>query len=569
MKVLLSFCKAYKGSFGWVFALNLLIGVTELSLPLLLMRVINEASRTTNGDWVRISVYLAAYVVILGLGTLLKYLNQNAANKLSMAVSRDLRLDLFGRLIQRPFFSLKGKASGDLVSTLTNNVMSVEQFVKSDLQQFIYQPFRFLGATVFMLFINWKLLLASLLVLPVSLWLSQKTVKSISSVARKLADQTAALTSTLQETHRSIKTVKAYQLNKWLSDQYHEQTRTVRVKELGLEKKLSALIPLQIVLSALPYALCVIFGGYLALKQQMNIGELVSFLQLLNLIVRPLSMLPRMMANAKRFGGVLSRITEYYGETVGEVKEQMQYSKHAAPLVVEQLAYAYDGQKALMDISFAVEHPGMTTIAGRSGSGKSTLLQLLCGYDKPESGRILLFGHDLNHINPEGILPLVAFVPQEHYIFPATIYENIAYGRVDASRNEVLAAARAAGVDLFADDWPDGYETRVSNDSLSGGQKQRISIARAFLKGAPLLFLDEPTSALDIAAEQNLLNSLAEWKKERTIIIVSHRPAVVKAGDTVLLLEQGRLLAAGTYEELRVKTPFILLLEEEGMGVGT
>ncbi|WP_084648861.1 ABC transporter ATP-binding protein [Paenibacillus sp. FSL R7-269] len=543
MKVLIRFCKPYLRSFVWVFGLNVLIGCTELALPYLLMQIINGASavHADGGAWVYASLW--GYVLLLGAGILFKYWNQNAANQSSLLIARDLRVDGFGRLISHPYNSSKDKAAGDLITTLSSNIMVVEQFIRQELHQFIYQPVRLLGAIIFMLCISWKLLVVSLLIVPVSLWLSHRTVTSISSVSRQLSDQTAGLTSILNETRRGMKTIKAYQQNRWFIDKFQGQTRSVRLKELTLERKLSALIPVQIVISAFPYALCVLIGGYFTQKQQMNVGELVSFLQLLNYLVRPLSLLPGMVSSARRLGGVLSRIAELYEENEVE-GEYVELQGREGTLSCDKVSYVYKDKVVLSNISFKADSPGITVIAGRSGSGKSTLVKLICGYDRPLEGTITLFGHDLRQVGFHSVAPLIAFVPQEPYIFPVSILDNIGYGRLDATREEVMEAATAAGVHRFVHEWPEGYDTVVSGEALSGGQRQRISIARALLKNAPVLIMDEPTSALDAVAEQELIDFLNTYKREHMIIIVSHRLATIKAADQLVILDRGQLLDA-------------------------
>ncbi|OMF94869.1 ABC transporter ATP-binding protein [Paenibacillus sp. FSL R7-0337] len=351
MKVLIRFCKPYLRSFVWVFGLNVLIGCTELALPYLLMQIINGASavHADGGAWVYASLW--GYVLLLGAGILFKYWNQNAANQSSLLIARDLRVDGFGRLISHPYNSSKDKAAGDLITTLSSNIMVVEQFIRQELHQFIYQPVRLLGAIIFMLCISWKLLVVSLLIVPVSLWLSHRTVTSI-----------------LNETRRGMKTIKAYQQNRWFIDKFQGQTRSVRLKELTLERKLSALIPVQIVISAFPNALCVLIGGYFTQKQQMNVGELVSFLQLLNYLVRPLSLLPGMVSSARRLGGVLSRIAELYEENEVE-GEYVELQGREGTLSCDKVSYVYKDKVVLSNISFKADSPGITVIAGRSGSG--------------------------------------------------------------------------------------------------------------------------------------------------------------------------------------------------------
>jgi ABC-type multidrug transport system fused ATPase/permease subunit len=313
------------------------------------------------------------------------------------------------------------------------------------------------------------------------------------------------------------------------------------------------IVPVETVLRVLPFVLCILVGGYRTLQQQMTPDELLVFLYLINFVVQPAVMIPQLVAGYRQTSASLDRIAELLNEpeerTGGETG-----TRDGHPLVLDRVRFSYDGvSAALEDVSQTFESGKIYAIVGESGSGKSTLFKLLTGLYDYDEGAILLYGQYLKALSLEAIRSRFSVVPQEPYLFPASIEDNIRIARPGATPEEVRDAARRANAHEFIMQLPDGYGTKVSDGgaSLSGGQRQRIALARAILKDAPIFLLDEAASALDNESEMKLYQALSDLAAAgRTVIIIAHRLKICEMADEVMVMKKGRKMAGGSHREL-------------------
>ncbi|AWB44093.1 hypothetical protein DCC85_07590 [Paenibacillus sp. CAA11] len=561
LKQLFIYCKPYKRLYSLILCLNICIGILELTVPYILIKLIHTVSGdAAAGDkgstFSRILFYSIFYLLISCMGFISRYKNQQCKNKFGLKICQTMRSDVYETVLGKGLDKAKDKRAGDVVTTLTQNIHTVERFLQTDFHEFTYQGFRFLGAVIFIGIMNWKLLLVSLTILPLSVWLTRITMRSISEISQSLADKNAVLTSSLIESYNGIKTIKSYLLNPLLVRSFAEETRCVKVEELKLEKRLSLLIPVNIFLNAFPYAACVLYGGYLTLQHQLDIGELLAMVSLMNLIVRPISTMPDIVAHLKKCEGILARVFELIppaGQQFIAVTDETAQQDSLISMEIKGLSFNLEGQTILKDVSLSIDRPQLIALTGKSGSGKTTLVKLICGFYQFPEGTIEIFGQDNRSIPQNMLMQNISYVSQESFIFTTSLYENIRYGQLDASREEVLHAAKIAQVDQFAVKLPNQYETMVSNQTLSGGQRQRVAIARAFLKKAKILILDEPTSALDTVTEQKIIEALESLKREKIIILISHQVSTLLAADMILYLEHGNLHPLESYKELQQK----------------
>jgi subfamily B ATP-binding cassette protein MsbA len=309
------------------------------------------------------------------------------------------------------------------------------------------------------------------------------------------------------------------------------------------------------VLAGLGTAVVLFVGTHRVLSGQISLGLLLVFLSYLGSLYKPMRQLSKLTYVNARGVASSERVSE-----VMDVEPDVQDARGAIPaprlngrVRFENVEYAYvPGQPVLHDIDFEVEPGRVVAVVGPSGAGKSTFVSLLPRFFDPQRGRVLVDGHDLRSLRLASLRAQVAIVPQEPLLFDGSIFENIAYGRVDATEQEVLEAARAALVDAFVRDLPDGYDTMLGERgaSLSGGERQRISIARAIVRDAPLLILDEPTSNLDPLAERTLVDALDRLLEGRTAFVIAHRMSTVARADEVLVLDRGRIVERGPHAEL-------------------
>ncbi|MDQ3814741.1 MAG: ABC transporter ATP-binding protein/permease [Armatimonadota bacterium] len=296
-------------------------------------------------------------------------------------------------------------------------------------------------------------------------------------------------------------------------------------------------------------------GSYESLRGGFSVGNMLVFLSYLNSLYDPLEAIMYSPATVQGAGGSLRRVLKIIDTRpdVPDVARAPALPPVRGHIRFENVTFGYEaGCPVLHDVSLEVR-PGQTVaIVGPTGAGKSTLVSLVLRFFDPWQGRVLVDGHDLRQVRLKSVRDQVALVPQEPFLFPLTIAQNIAYGRPDATREEIEAAARAANVHSFIERLPEGYRTHVGERgaTLSGGERQRLSIARAFLRDAPILILDEPTSALDAETEGMLLDALERLKQNRTTFIIAHRLSTIRGADRIVALEDGRVVETGTHDEL-------------------
>jgi ABC-type multidrug transport system fused ATPase/permease subunit len=357
--------------------------------------------------------------------------------------------------------------------------------------------------------------------------------------------------------------IKTYNLKDFFAGKLQGQYEKVYTAEMNAQKYVAILQPVCFSLSYIPRLICALYGGQLVVKGEMGIGSVIAILQLFEYVVEPTVYLPFVMNRIHRAIAAIERVSEVFSmqeermdgrlKPVCTGEEELPKREGVAILRLENVAFGYDPERRVLnDVNFELKQGKLTALVGASGGGKSTIINLLTGLYECDAGRIELFGVDLRQLTLPAIREQIAVVSQDTYLFPATIAENIRYGRLDATMEEVIAAARAVYVDEFVENLPAGYQTMVGEggSSLSGGQRQRIAMARAVLKNAPILLLDEPTASLDHHTETLIQQSLERLMVGRTVLVIAHRLSTIIRADQILVLDNGQIVEAGTHETL-------------------
>lgn len=470
----------------------------------------------------------------------------------------DLRKYVYSHIEALPARYMEDNHSGGTISRFTNDVLEIQRFMHNYGFATITQPALLLSAFTYLLFINWKLLLFSTIIMPGAFWLGNILNKPISKYYSQLQEQLGKANAVSQDVLSGISISKAFNLNEELNEKYLAAVNETVKKNMIIQKKYSMIVPISIILRMTPLVLCIMYGGYLAVNGRMAVGELLAFMMLLGFITAPMSIIPHLMYNLRRVGGAINHLFEILDvpieRTDGEV---FNTDDTSAPVEFRDISFSYDNKtKVFSHLSLKLPKGKMTALVGSSGSGKSTVFKLLCGFYQAQEGSIELYGHDLGSWNLAAARAQLSLVSQDTYLFPATVTTNISYGRPDATMDEIISAAKAANAHDFIMELPNGYDTPVGERGirLSGGQKQRIAIARAVLKDAQVLLLDEPTSALDTQSEALVQDALEHIMQNRTVLVIAHRLSTIKDADEVLVLENGCIVENGTHEELMNKS---------------
>lgn len=492
--------------------------------------------------------------VIIAGGLIFSFLNRYSSGRLGIYTVRDIRDKTARNMQELPASYMDNNHTGDMVSRLTNDTSSIQGFFENDLPNWVFQPLRFAGAFVYMLLLNWKMLIVCVILIPIFMVIAAILSKPVEKYTAKQQEYLAKVNSVAQDSIGGIYILKAFNLKKLLSGRFRTAMDEALVQSLAVEKRRALMTPINIMVQLMPYVLCFAYGGYLAIKGQLTPGGLIAFVQLMNYIVDPARHIPNLISNFRGTMGAAGHLFEIMDEkTERQGGRASVAGLSEVPVEFVSVSVSYDGSTKVLDnLNFKIPKGKITALVGPSGSGKTTVLKLLCGFYEPLEGLVRINGVDLKEWSLEAARSQISFVSQDTYLFPATIAENIGYGKPGATMDEIIAAAKTANAHDFIMELPKGYNTLAGERGarLSGGQKQRISIARAVLKDASILLLDEATSALDTQSEALVQQALENFMIGRTVLVVAHRLSTIKNANEVLVLDEGRIAESGTHEEL-------------------
>ena len=470
----------------------------------------------------------------------------------------DMRHQLFGHLQQLSLSFFNKEKTGRIMSIFTNDVPAMQALYTSTLVDFITDTLRFVVTMGVMLKIDWQLTLMALPALPLFAIALKLFSKPMREVSRKVQDKNSDISENLQESISGAREVKAFtqeenETNRLLN--IFRQLLGLRVKQSILQSSSGGIAELTAV-SGIMFVLW--YGGMKAINGMMQMGVLIAFVNYLGRLFNPIGRYMELNNRLQSAMGAAERVFEFL-DTTPEIQDKTEAI--ALPPVrgrvqFENVHFAYEeGDEVLADINLNVESGEMIALVGASGSGKTTLVNLIPRFFDPTSGQILIDGYDLRDVKTQSLRQQVSVVFQDSFLFGATIRENIRFGKRDATDEEVTAAAEAANAHEFIVQLSEGYDTEVGERGvkLSGGQKQRISIARTILRNPKILILDEATSALDSESELLVKEALEKLMAGRTSFVIAHRLSTVLKADRIVVLDDGKIVEAGSHEELLAK----------------
>jgi len=470
---------------------------------------------------------------------------------------QDLRLRLFAHLQTLSIGFYSRRRAGVLVSRLTNDVQALDQLVSDGVVTLFQSTLTLLGTVAILLWLDAELALLTFLVLPLLLIGSLLFRIASADAYRITREKIAWITSYLQETLSGVRVVRAFgqeRRHEHRFSELNEDNRQANMKTVYLN---AAYFPAVELLSALTTVGIILYGGYQAIDGQVTIGVLVAFIAALNNFFDPIQQLSQLYTTYQAGMAALDKIFELLDERPDLVDRPgaVELGRLEGALRFEGVSFRYgeeDSGWALRDVDIEVP-PGQTVaLVGATGAGKSTLAKLVARFYDPTEGRVLVDGHDLRDVAARSLRSQLGIVPQEGYLFSGTIRDNIAFGRPEASDDEVAAAARAVGADEFIGALERGYETEVGERGaqISAGQRQLIAFARALIADPRLLVLDEATSNVDIHTETRIETGLRRLLAGRTAIVIAHRLSTIRRAGRIVVLDHGRVVEQGTHEEL-------------------
>jgi ABC-type multidrug transport system fused ATPase/permease subunit len=470
---------------------------------------------------------------------------------------QDLRIQLFAHLQTLSVGFYSRRQAGAIISRLTNDVQALDQLVSDGVVTLFGSTLTLLGTAAILIWLDAQLALLTFLIFPV-LGIASFVFRIISADAYRITrEKIAAITAYLQETLSGIRVVRAFAQeprHKRVFAELNEENRAANMTTVYLN---AAYFPGVELLSAIATAGILLFGGIQAIQGEVTIGVLVAFVAALNNFFDPIQQLSQLYTTYQAGMAALDKIFELLDEEpdILERDDALQLGRLRGEIEFDDVVFSYgteDAGDALCHISLHVP-PGQTVaLVGATGAGKSTLAKLVARFYDPTSGRILVDGHDLREVSASSLRSQMGIVPQEAFLFSGTIGENIAFGRLDATPEEVEAAARAVGAHEFIAALERGYDTEVGERGaqLSAGQRQLIAFARALIADPRILVLDEATSNVDIHTESRIEAGLRRLLGGRTAIVIAHRLSTIQGAGRILVMDHGRVVEQGTHDEL-------------------
>jgi len=499
-----------------------------------------------------------AVIVVVALKSLALYAQTAMTNRLGMRIETDLQVALYDHLVDADISQISSETPAALTQRFTNDLSYVRDALTRATGNFVRDILTLISVFAAMIWLDWVLSLIALLVLPAAVIPIERIGRRIRRVSTATQEETGTMAELVSESFGAARVVKSYGLEGYLKGRAARAFERVRALKVKAADQRGRVEPTLEFLGGLAVAAVLGVIGWRIVSGGATIGEFTGFVSALLIAAQPLRALGGLNAQIQQGLSALARIFSVLDRRATVVDRP-----GATPLAVsdgsirlDDVVFTYpDGTRALDGMSLTVPGGKMTAIVGRSGAGKSTLFALLTRLYDVDSGSIAVDGADIRDVTVESLRRQVAMVPQEAVLFNDTVAANIRFGRPEASDAEIAAAAHEAVVDGFVAALPERYETEVGDGGmrLSGGQRQRVTIARAFLKDAPILLLDEATSALDSESEQLVRQAIGRLTEGRTTLVIAHRLSTIRAADVIAVMEAGRVVEVGSHDELIAK----------------
>jgi len=502
--------------------------------------------------------YVFFIIVAAIAGGLLRALSRSLILNAGRNVEYDLRNDLFAHLEKLPLSYYQSQSTGDLMSRAINDINAVRLLLGPGFLNLVNTPLYFVYAGVFMFAMDVRLTLAVAAVLTVLMWVFRLFRGRIQQASLRVQQQMSALSAHVQENLSGMHVVKAYVQEKPQTDKFVDLNAEYRNRSMDLARYRGTINPLMVAIHGLTVLIVLWYGGWLNLRGQMNVADLVAFIFYLNVLAWPMAAFGWMISLLERGRAAMERL-----EDIFEVKPAIADPVRPTPLdrstegiEFRNVSYVHqgiaNGEAALTDITFKLPRGKKLAIVGRTGSGKSTLAHLIPRLYDVTSGEILVGGVDIRSLSLKELRQSIGYAPQDPFLFSASLEGNLRFSREQATLEEINSAVRTAGLEREIEIFPDGLNTLVGERgiSLSGGQKQRTTLARAILADPTYLILDDCLSSVDSQTEKQILQSFETSLKEKTCIIVSHRIAAIKEADEILVLDEGRIVERGVHASL-------------------
>ncbi|UOQ42839.1 ABC transporter ATP-binding protein/permease [Halobacillus salinarum] len=547
-----SYYKPYKWLFLLDFTCAVFVGALELAFPLAVNQVIDKL--LPQGNWSIITLACLGLLLIYLLNTFLHYIVTYWGHMLGINIETDMRQKLFTHMQKLPFTYYDNNKTGHSISRLTKDLEEIGEVAHHGPEDVFVAVMTLVGSFSLMVMINWKLAVLSFIVIPLLIICAIYFNKKMTYTFRKMFQSVAEINSRVEDSIGGIRVVQAFANEKYEQKKFHSNNNNYRSTKLQSYKIMAQNVMANYVLMRLVTLFTLLFGTYFVLSGELTYGEFVAFILLSNVLIGPIQKINAVIESYPKGIAGFKRYTEII-DTEPEIKD----SSEARDVVLQgtiqysNVTFGYEGLENVFERTNLHIQAGETVaFVGPSGAGKTTLCSLLPRFYDVKEGTITIDGVDIKDITLDSLRGQIGIVQQDVFLFSGTIRENIAYGDLSASDEDIIEAAQKARLDGFIESQPEGLYTIIGERGvkLSGGQKQRLAIARMFLKNPPILILDEATSALDTETEAAIQKSLEDLTIGRTTLVIAHRLATIKNADRIMVVTKEGIAEQGSHQEL-------------------
>lgn len=549
-----SYLKNYWGTASGAFLAMIIVQATNLAAPQLLKTLIDQGITGMNLKliWV-IAAALVGVALLRGVST---FIQGYWSEKTAQGIAYELRNTIFEKLQNLSFSYHDQSQTGMLMTRMTSDVELVKTFASTGALQLVGSILIFVATLVILFSMNWILTLIFLAMLPPIIFLFSIFVRKIMPLSKVIQQTLGALNTILQENLAGIRIVKAFTREEYEVTRYRKTNQDLLNLNVDLMNSFSNFFPLTFFIANLAALAVIWVGGLFVMKGSVTLGELVAFTSYQAYLMMPVMMLGFVAAMLSRAEASAERVFEVIDakSEISEKSDAIELTNIKGRIVFDDVCFQYTGtnQYVLQDVSFVAEPNQTIAIIGQTGSGKSSIINLIPRFYDVTSGKVTIDGIDVRDLKLDSLRRNIGNVLQETTLFSGTIRDNIAYGKTDATEEDIIRVAKAAQAHGFIMEMQDQYNTVLGERGvgLSGGQKQRIAIARALLLQPRILIMDDSTSSVDTETEYLIQKALEDLRKGRTTFIIAQRISTIRNADKILILDQGKLVAEGKHQEL-------------------
>lgn len=565
-----SFYRPYKGLFLLDFGCAIIAGLLELAFPIAVNLFIDKLLPT--GDWSSIVAASLALLLLYVLNMVLMYIVNYWGHTLGISIETDMRRNLFAHIQKLSFRFFDQSKTGHLIGRLTNDMNMIGEMAHHGPEDLFIAIMTLIGSFIVMMTINWKLALLTFVVVPGIIWVVIYFNKKMTVAIHQLYKDIGDFNARIEDNVGGIRVVKAFTNERFEEEQFERNNVQFKRTKLSSYKLIAKNGSITYMMMRFVTLFVMVCGTWFVIIDELTAGQFVGFILLTNVFFRPIEKInavvesyPQGFAGFKRYVELMETAPDIEdapnAKTLTKFQHQIEFSN---------VSFGYEQHKQILNnIDLTIKQGQTVAFVGPSGAGKTTICSLLPRFYEVTAGAINIDGVDIRQYSQHSLRQQIGIVQQDVFLFAGTIRENIQYGKLDATEEEIWEAARRARLEVFLLDQPDGLDTIIGERGvkLSGGQKQRIAIARMFLKNPPILILDEATSALDTETEVAIQQSLSELSQGRTTLVIAHRLATIKNADVIVVVTEEGIAERGSHERLLAANGVYAKLYEAQFGL--